>query len=199
LSKSLDILKKYWGFDSFRPLQQDIVEAAIYGHDTLALLPTGGGKSVCFQVPGLAREGVCLVISPLIALMEDQVQNLRKKGVKAELIVNGMSQKEIDIILDNVRFGQVKFLYTSPERLKTKLFQERFKLMHVGLIAVDEAHCISQWGFDFRPAYLDIDKLRQVHPDTPIIAVTATATEQVKEDIIDNLGLKNNRYFEGKF
>jgi ATP-dependent DNA helicase RecQ len=199
VSKSHDILKKYWGFDSFRPLQQDIVESAIYGHDTLALLPTGGGKSICFQVPGLAREGVCLVISPLIALMEDQVLNLRKKGIKAELIVNGMTYKEIDIILDNVRFGQVKFLYTSPERLKTKLFQERFKLMHVGLIAIDEAHCISQWGFDFRPSYLDIDKLRQVHPDAPIIAVTATATEQVKEDIIDNLGLKNHRYFEGNF
>jgi ATP-dependent DNA helicase RecQ len=199
LSKSTDILERYWGYSSFRPLQQEIVESAIYGHDTLALLPTGGGKSICFQVPGLAREGVCLVISPLIALMEDQVINLKKKGVKAELIVSGMSLKEIDIILDNVRFGNIKFLYTSPERVKNHLFLERFKLMHVGLIAIDEAHCISQWGYDFRPSYLDLVTLREIHPETPVIAVTATATERVKEDIINYLKLRNHNYFEGDF
>ena len=199
MSKSLEILEKYWGYTEFRQHQQEIVEAAIYGHDTLALLPTGGGKSICFQVPGIAREGVCLVVSPLIALMEDQVQNLKRKGIKAELIVSGMSLKEIDIILDNVRFGQVKFLYTSPERLKSNLFLERFKLMNVGLIAVDEAHCISQWGYDFRPSYLDIANLREIHPNTPIIAVTATATSRVKKDIVTYLNLKSHRYFEGDF
>lgn len=199
LSKSLEILEKYWGYPSFRPLQQEIVESAIYGHDTLALLPTGGGKSVCFQVPGLAREGVCLVISPLIALMEDQVLNLRKKGIKAEMIVSGMSLREIDIVLDNVRFGNTKFLYTSPERLKSRLFLERVKQMNLGLIAVDEAHCISQWGYDFRPAYLDIANLRALHPETPVIAVTATATERVKEDIVHYLQLTKHRYFEGDF
>jgi ATP-dependent DNA helicase RecQ len=199
LSKSLEILEKYWGYPAFRPLQQEIVESAIYGHDTLALLPTGGGKSICFQVPGIAREGVCIVISPLIALMEDQVQNLRKKGIKAEFIVSGMSLKEIDIILDNVRFGNVKFLYTSPERLQSHLFIERLKLMQVGLIAVDEAHCISQWGYDFRPSYMEIAKIRELHPDTPVIAVTATATDRVKKDIVEFLKLKNHRYFEGDF
>ena len=199
MSKSLEILEKYWGYPAFRPLQQEIVESAIYGHDTLALLPTGGGKSICFQVPGIAREGVCIVISPLIALMEDQVQNLRKKGIKAEFIVSGMSLKEIDIILDNVRFGNVKFLYTSPERLQSHLFIERLKLMQVGLIAVDEAHCISQWGYDFRPSYMEIAKIRELHPETPIIAVTATATDRVKKDIVEFLKLKNHRYFEGDF
>ena len=199
MSKSLEILEKYWGYPAFRPLQQEIVESAIYGHDTLALLPTGGGKSICFQVPGIAREGVCIVISPLIALMEDQVQNLRKKGIKAEFIVSGMSLKEIDIILDNVRFGNVKFLYTSPERLQSHLFIERLKLMQVGLIAVDEAHCISQWGYDFRPSYMEIAKIRELHPDTPVIAVTATATDRVKKDIVEFLKLKNHRYFEGDF
>ncbi len=199
MSKSLEILECYWGFSAFRELQQEIVESAIYGHDTLALLPTGGGKSICFQVPGIAREGVCLVISPLIALMEDQVANLKKKGIKAELIVSGMSIKEIDIILDNVRFGNVKFLYTSPERLKSRLFIDRVKQMQVGLIAIDEAHCISQWGYDFRPAYLDIANLREIHPEVPVIAVTATATDRVKEDIVNFLKLKKHNYFEGDF
>lgn len=199
MSKSLEILERFWGFTAFRDLQQEIVESAIYGHDTFALLPTGGGKSICFQVPGIAREGVCLVISPLIALMEDQVTNLKKKGIKAELIVSGMSTKEIDIILDNVRFGNVKFLYTSPERLKSKLFIERVKLMQVGLIAIDEAHCISQWGYDFRPAYMDIAQLREIHPSVPVIAVTATATERVKEDIVNFLRLRKHNYFEGDF
>ena len=199
MSKALEILEKYWGYKSFRPKQLDIVEAAMYGHDVLALLPTGGGKSICFQVPALAREGVCLVISPLIALMEDQVMNLKKRGIQAEFIVSGMTYKEIDHLLDRVRFGNVKFLYTSPERLQSRLFIERCKLMNVGLIAVDEAHCISQWGFDFRPPYLDIAALREIHPNTPIIALTASATERVKNDIAHFLKLKKHHYFEGSF
>lgn len=199
MSKALEILEKYWGYKSFRPKQLDIVEAAMYGHDVLALLPTGGGKSICFQVPALAREGVCLVVSPLIALMEDQVMNLKKRGIQAEFIVSGMTYKEIDHLLDRVRFGNVKFLYTSPERLQSRLFIERCKLMNVGLIAVDEAHCISQWGFDFRPPYLDIAALREIHPNTPIIALTASATERVKNDIVHFLKLKKHHYFEGSF
>ena len=199
MSKALEILEKYWGFKDFRPMQQDIVNAAIYGHDVLALLPTGGGKSICFQVPGLAREGVCFVISPLIALMEDQVMNLRKRNINAEFIVSGMTYKEIDILLDRVRFGGVKFLYTSPERIKSRLFIERCKSMNIGLIAIDEAHCISQWGYDFRPPYLDIAALREWHPNTPMIALTASATGRVKDDIVHYLKLRKHQYFEGNF
>jgi|694.fasta_scaffold73752_2 ATP-dependent DNA helicase RecQ len=199
MNKSLEILEKYWGYSEFRPMQQDIVDAAIYGHDVLALLPTGGGKSICFQVPALAREGVCLVISPLIALMEDQVMNLKKRGIEAEFIVSGMTYREIDLLLDRVRFGGIKFLYTSPERLQSRLFIDRCKAMNVGLIAVDEAHCISQWGFDFRPPYLDIAALREWHPNTPIIALTASATTRVKEDIVHFLKLRKHDYFEGDF
>lgn len=197
--KAEEILKKYWGFDSFRKNQGEIVNSVINGHDTLALLPTGGGKSICFQVPGIARDGVCLVISPLIALMQDQVQNLRQKGLKAYAINSGMSRREIDIVLDNAKFGEVDFLYVSPERLKTPLFQTRFQQMKVGLIAVDEAHCISQWGHDFRPPYLEIHELREVHEKVPIIAVTATATEGVREDIKEHLKLRSPNYFEGDF
>ena len=138
-------MKQFWGFNSFRPLQEDIVDSVIYGHDTLAILPTGGGKSICFQVPGTALEGVTIVISPLIALMQDQVNNLEKRGIRASIITSSMSYREIDIALDNARFGNTKFLYTSPERLKSELFKERFKRMNVGLIAIDEAHCISEW------------------------------------------------------
>lgn len=197
--KAEEILKKYWGFDTFRKDQGDIVNSVINGHDTFALLPTGGGKSICFQVPGLAREGICLVISPLIALMEDQVKSLRSKGIKAHAINSGMSRREIDIILDNAKFGEVDFLYVSPERLKTELFITRFKQMKVGLIAIDEAHCISQWGHDFRPPYLDIHELREYHPNIPFIAVTATATEKVRKDIQEHLQLKDPNYFEGDF
>ncbi len=197
--KAEDVLKKYWGFDSFRKEQGDIVNSVINGHDTLALLPTGGGKSICFQVPGIARDGICLVVSPLIALMEDQVKSLQKKGIKAHAINSGMSRREIDIILDNAKFGEVDFLYVSPERLKTDLFIARFKQMKVGLIAIDEAHCISQWGHDFRPPYLDIHELREIHQKVPIIAVTATATEKVREDIQEHLHLKDPNYFEGDF
>ena len=199
MEQSRTILKKYWGFDQFRPLQEDIVDAVIYGKDTLALLPTGGGKSICFQVPGIAREGICLVISPLIALMQDQVEQLQKRGIRVKAITSSMSYREIDITLDNARFGGLDFLYTSPERLQTKLFIERFKLMNVGLIVVDEAHCISEWGHDFRPPYRQIHELRKIHPAVPIIALTATATLAVKEDILNQLELKSPRIFEGSF
>lgn len=196
---ALEVLKKYWGFDSFRDQQGDIVQNVIDGFDTFALLPTGGGKSICFQVPGMVREGICIVISPLIALMQDQVKNLKSRGIRAAAITSGMSRREIDIMLDNAKFGSLDFLYVSPERLKTDIFIARFKQMQVGLIAIDEAHCISQWGHDFRPPYLEIHKLREIHPDVPMIAVTATATETVKQDIIEFLQLRSPNYFEGNF
>ncbi len=199
MDKSREILKKYWGFDQFRSIQEEIVDDVIYGHDTLALLPTGGGKSICFQIPGIAREGITLVVSPLIALIQDQVTNLQSKGIRAKSIISGMSYREIDITLDNARFGGVDFLYTSPERLKSKLFIERFKLMNIGLIVVDEAHCISEWGHDFRPSFKEIYKLREFHPEVPIIALTATATAKVREDIIKQLRLKNPKIHEASF
>jgi len=197
LEKSREILQRYWGYDSFRPLQEEIVDSVIYGHDTLAILPTGGGKSICFQVPGIALEGVTLVISPLIALMQDQVSQLEKRDIRASMISSGLSFREIDIALDNARFGNTKFLYTSPERLKSDLFLERFKRMNIGLIVVDEAHCISEWGHDFRPSYREIAAIREYHPNAPMIAVTASATPKVKEDIIEQLGLKKTKSFEG--
>lgn len=196
---AVEILKKYWGFDSFRKQQEEIVQSAINGHDTFALLPTGGGKSICFQVPGLAREGICLVVSPLIALMQDQVKNLKSRGLKAAAITSGMSRREIDIILDNAKFGGLDFLYVSPERLKTDIFIARFKQMKISLIAIDEAHCVSQWGHDFRPPYIEIYKLREIHADVPIIAVTATATDEVRADIITQLQMRKPNYFEGDF
>ena len=197
MSKSLEILKQFWGYDQFRPLQNDIVENTIYGHDTFAMLPTGGGKSICFQVPGIAREGITIVISPLIALMQDQVDSLNNKGIKSIYLSSGMSYREIDIALDNARFGDIKFLYTSPERIKTKLFIERFKAMNVGLIVIDEAHCISEWGHDFRPPYREISELREYHPDVPFIALTASATPEVQSDIIESLKLKSPKIFKG--
>ncbi len=195
MTKSTEILKKYWGYDEFRPLQEDIIDSVIYGHDTLAILPTGGGKSICYQVPGLALDGLTIVVSPLIALMEDQVRNLRQRGVSVELITSGMSYREIDITLDNARFGKASFLYTSPERLQSDLFIERCKRMNVSLIAVDEAHCISEWGHDFRPSYRQISTLRELHPDAPVIALTASATQRVQEDIIAQLHLKTPKIF----
>lgn len=186
----VSILKKYWQHSQFRPLQEDIVNAVLQGHDTLALLPTGGGKSVCFQVPALLLEGVCIVITPLIALMKDQVEQLKKRGILAVAIHSGMNRSEIDILLDNCIYGSVKFLYVSPERLQTELFIERARKMKVSLIAVDEAHCISQWGYDFRPPYLQITTLRELKPSTPVIALTATATLVVKEDIMNKLAFR---------
>jgi ATP-dependent DNA helicase RecQ len=194
-----EILKQYWNHQNFRPLQEEIISAVLEGKDALALLPTGGGKSVCFQVPALAMPGICLVISPLIALMKDQVENLQAKGINAMSIVSGMSRREIDIALDNCIYGDVKFLYMSPERLLSELVQERIKYMKVNLIAVDEAHCISQWGYDFRPSYLHIAELRNLHPQVPILALTATATANVRVDILEKLQLKNPEVFQKSF
>ncbi|MDB4903335.1 MAG: recombinase RecQ [Mucilaginibacter sp.] len=193
------ILKQYWNHDDFRPMQEEIIQSVLLGHDTLALLPTGGGKSVCFQVPALAKEGICIVISPLIALMKDQVENLKEKGIEAVSIVSGMGKHEIDIALDNCIYGQVKFLYLSPERLLSELVRERIKYMKVNLIAVDEAHCISQWGYNFRPPYLHIADLRDLHPDVPVLALTATATAEVREDIQQKLRFRKPNIFKKSF
>ena len=194
-----EILKQYWKHDEFRPMQEEIIQSVLLGHDTLALLPTGGGKSVCFQVPALAKDGLCIVVSPLIALMKDQVENLKEKGIEAVSIVSGMGKREIDIELDNCIYGAVKFLYLSPERLLSELVRERIKYMKVNLIAVDEAHCISAWGYDFRPPYLHIADLRDLHPDVPVLALTATATADVREDIQKKLRFKNAVVFQKSF
>jgi ATP-dependent DNA helicase RecQ len=194
-----EILKQYWNHDTFRPMQEDIIQSVLLGHDTLALLPTGGGKSVCFQVPTMAKEGICIVISPLIALMKDQVENLKAKGIDAIAIVSGMGKREVDIALDNCIYGPIKFLYLSPERLLSDLVRERIKYMNVNLIAVDEAHCISQWGYDFRPSYLHVADLRELHPQVPVLALTATATADVREDIQEKLLFKNQQVFQKSF
>lgn len=193
------VLSKYWGYSAFRPVQEDIINAVLNGKDTLALLPTGGGKSICFQVPGLMFEGVTLVITPLIALMKDQVENLRKRGITAEAIYSGMSPREIDLAINHVFHGSVKFLYLSPERLLTQRFLELIPSLKISLIAVDEAHCISQWGYDFRPPYLRIAEIRQLLPGVPILALTATATRTVVKDIQLKLGFKQNNLFEKSF
>lgn len=193
------ILKQYWGYDTFRPLQEDIITSVLAGNDTLALLPTGGGKSICFQVPAMAQEGICLVVTPLIALMQDQVEQLKRRGISAIAIYSGMHPNQIDIALDNCIYGQVKFLYISPERLQTKLFLERAKLMKISLLAIDEAHCISQWGYDFRPPYLQIAAFRELVKPVPMIAVTATATKEVKADIIEKLEMQNTQVFQQSF
>ncbi|MCH2044735.1 MAG: RecQ family ATP-dependent DNA helicase [Saprospiraceae bacterium] len=186
------VLKQYWGYDDFRPLQLDIVQSVLDGRDTLALLPTGGGKSVCFQVPALCMEGICIVVSPLIALMKDQVQNLQKRGVSAYAIYSGMHYKDIDRIFDNCVHGNVRFLYLSPERLATAIAKARIPQMKVNSIAVDEAHCISQWGYDFRPSYLNIAEIRELLPKTPIVALTATATSQVVDDMQIRLNFRSD-------
>ncbi|MFD2553032.1 RecQ family ATP-dependent DNA helicase [Sphingobacterium tabacisoli] len=188
VENSLSILKQYWGYDNFRPLQEDIIDAVLNGRDTLALMPTGGGKSICFQVPALMLEGICIVISPLIALMKDQVEQLRSRGIEAIAIYSGMGYREVDIALDNCIFGKTKFLYLAPERLYSDLVRERLRYMKVNLWAIDEAHCISQWGYDFRPSYLQIAQLRELHPKVPFLAVTATATPNVVVDIQEKLG-----------
>lgn len=193
------ILKQYWKHDEFRPMQEEIIGSVLLGHDTLALLPTGGGKSVCFQVPALVKEGICIVVSPLIALMKDQVENLKEKGIEAVSVVSGMGKREIDMALDTCIYGPVKFLYLSPERLLSELVRERIKYMNVNLIAVDEAHCISQWGYDFRPPYLHIAELRDLHPKVPVLALTATATAKVREDIQQKLRFKTPLVFQQSF
>lgn len=187
-----EILKKYWNYDMFRPMQRDIIQSALDGRDTLALLPTGGGKSICFQVPALCTEGVCLVISPLIALMKDQVENLKKRGIAAAAIFSGMHYKDIDRLFDNAVYGGLKFLYISPERLTTDLAKARIQRMKINLLAIDEAHCISQWGYDFRPPYLEIAAIREFMPDVPVMALTATATPDVVADICKKLEFKKD-------
>ena len=177
------VLKQHWGYDSFRPMQEEIIRSATSGCDTLALMPTGGGKSVTFQVPAMAQDGICIVVTPLIALMKDQVENLKKRHIKAVAVYSGLTRREIDIELTNCIYGGYKFLYVSPERLGTDIFRNRVREMKVNLIAVDEAHCISQWGYDFRPAYLEIANFRELLPETPVLALTATATPAVVEDI----------------
>lgn len=195
----LAALQHYWGHATFRPLQAEIIQAVLEGKDVLTLLPTGGGKSICFQVPTLVRPGLCLVISPLIALMKDQVDQLKRKGIAAEAIFSGMSAKAIDSVLDNCVYGQIKFLYVSPERLKTELLQARVKKMQINLLAVDEAHCISQWGYDFRPAYLEIAAFKALIPHVSTIALTATATPQVQQDIQAQLQLSQTTHFQQSF
>ncbi|MDR0962316.1 MAG: RecQ family ATP-dependent DNA helicase [Mediterranea sp.] len=194
-----EILKKYWGYDSFRGIQEDIIQSILRGEDTLGLMPTGGGKSITFQVPALAKEGLCLVVTPLIALMKDQVQNLRRRGIKALAIYSGMSRGEIITTLENCIFGDYKFLYISPERLDTEIFQVKLRRMKVSMITVDECHCISQWGYDFRPAYLRIADIRALLPDVPVLALTATATPQVVKDIQDKLRFRKENVFRMSF
>ena len=185
-----EILKQYWGYDSFRGIQEEIINSIGNGHDTLGLMPTGGGKSITFQVPALAQEGLCIVITPLIALMKDQVRNLRNRGIKAIAVYSGMTREEIIVALENCIFGDYKFLYISPERLDTEIFQTKLRRMKISMITVDESHCISQWGYDFRPAYLKIADIRKLLPNTPILALTATATPEVVKDICLKLGFR---------
>lgn len=194
----IDVLREYWGYESFRPKQEDIVNAALEGRDVLAILPTGGGKSVCFQVPAMMREGIAIVVTPLIALMKDQVQNLSRRGIKALCVNAGMGRREVELTLNNAAYGDFKFLYVSPERLGTSLFRNYVQDMNVSFIVVDEAHCISQWGYDFRPDYLQIGKLREI-VDAPVIALTATATPEVAEDIMDRLGFEDKLLIKSGF
>ncbi|MFH6985972.1 RecQ family ATP-dependent DNA helicase [Marinoscillum luteum] len=192
-------MRQYWGFEAFRPMQAEIIGAVLDSQHVLALLPTGGGKSLCFQVPALCLEGVCVVVSPLIALMKDQVEQLKKRGIKAAAIYSGMSLKEIDIVLDNCIYGAIKFIYVSPERIKTDLFLARAAQMNISLLAIDEAHCISQWGYDFRPSYLEIADFIETLKITRIIALTASATAQVRLDILEKLGMNEPRVFQKSF
>ena len=194
-----DILKQYWGYPSFRPMQEDIVDSVVEGKDTLALLPTGGGKSICFQVPAMTMEGICIVITPLISLMKDQVMHLKKIGIPAAAIFTGMHHNQVEIVYNQAVFGMLKFLYVSPERLMTDMFIEALKKMKVNLLAVDESHCISQWGYDFRPPYLKIAEIREYIPNTPVMALTATATPAVVEDIQYRLNFKERNVFQTSY
>ena len=199
MNKYQEILKQYWGYDSFRDLQEEIITSIGEGKDTLGLMPTGGGKSITFQVPALAQSGLCIVITPLIALMKDQVQNLRKRGIKALAIYSGMTRQEIVTALENCIFGDYKFLYISPERLDTEIFRIKLRSMKVSMITVDESHCISQWGYDFRPAYLKIAEIRELLPDVPVLALTATATPEVVKDIQSRLNFREENVFRMSF
>ncbi|TCO05378.1 RecQ family ATP-dependent DNA helicase [Natronoflexus pectinivorans] len=194
-----EILKKYWGYDDFRPMQEDIIKSVGEGKDTLGLLPTGGGKSITFQVPAMAKPGICLVVTPLIALMKDQVENLKKKGIKAYAVHSGLTGMEIQIAYDNCIYGEVKFLYLSPERLSTPVFLEKLQHLKVNLLAIDEAHCISQWGYDFRPGYLKIADVREHLPNVPVLALTATATPKVVDDIQEQLRFEKKNVFQKSF
>ncbi len=194
-----DILQKYWKYNEFRGFQEEAIISCVNNHDTCVFFPTGGGKSVCFQIAGLLKKGVCLVISPLISLMQDQVQALNSKGIKAMYLKGGLSYNETGIIFDNLRNGEFKFLYLSPEKLQNSVLQERIKYLNISMVAVDEAHCISQWGHDFRPAFLEVSVLRDLHPQVPFMALTATATPKVQKDIEEQLKLKNPRVFKSSF
>lgn len=193
------ILLKYWGYPNFRPLQEEIVDQVLEGNDTLALLPTGGGKSICFQVPAMVKDGICIVVTPLIALMKDQVQNLKRVGIPAAAIYSGMHPSEVDIVYNQSIYGRLKFLYVSPERLGTTTFIEAIKQMNVNLLAIDESHCISQWGYDFRPPYLKISEIRPYLPQVPVLALTATATKEVVDDIQEKLLFKQKNVFQTSF
>lgn len=197
--KYRSILKQYWGYDDFRGIQREIIESIGAGHDTLGLMPTGGGKSITFQVPAMAAKGLCIVVTPLIALMKDQVANLRSRGIKAAAIYSGMKNSEVIIALENCIFGDYKFLYISPERISSEIFLKKIQKIDVSLITVDEAHCISQWGHDFRPAYRRISELRTLFPDVPVLALTATATEEVAVDIQQRLSFRNGKSFRMSF
>ncbi len=199
MNKYQEILKQYWGYDSFRDLQEEIITSIGEGKDTLGLMPTGGGKSITFQVPALAQSGLCIVITPLIALMKDQVQNLRKRGIKALAIYSGMTRQEIVTALENCIFGDYKFLYISPERLDTEIFRIKLRSMKVSMITVDESHCISQWGYDFRPAYLKIAEIRELLPGVPVLALTATATPEVVKDIQSRVDFREENVFRMSF
>lgn len=199
MSAALQILKKYWKHDSFRSLQNEIIDSVLSGKDTFALMPTGGGKSVCFQIPAMMKDGICLVVSPLVALMKDQVANLQQRNIKAIALTGGIKSDEMIDLLDNCQFGNYKFLYLSPERLQSDWILDRIKALPINLITIDEAHCVSQWGHDFRPAYLKISNLKTHFPTVPFLALTATATPRVKEDIINELGLHEPQFFQKSF
>lgn len=199
MQKALQILQKYWGYENFRPVQEDVIQSVLEGKDTFGLMPTGGGKSLCFQVPTMVQEGLCLVVSPLVALMKDQVAQLQKRDIKAIALTGGIHAEELIQLLDNCQFGNYKFLYLSPERLEQDWVLERIKTLNVSLVAIDEAHCISQWGHDFRPSYLKITKLKEVFPKIPFVALTASATPEVQQDILNCLGLENPQIFTQSF
>lgn len=197
--KAREVLTRYWGYSTFRPMQEEIIDSVLFGNDTLALLPTGGGKSICFQVPAMVMEGLCLVVTPLIALMKDQVAQLKRRGIQADAIYSGMHHLEIERVYNNAAFGQLKFLYISPERLATQRFLDSVDKLRLNLIAVDESHCISQWGYDFRPPYLRIADIRPYVPDAPVLALTATATPGVVEDIMEKLRFKGRQVFQTSY